>query len=103
MASRKRPAARELRSISAALRQLALAFDHLAPALTAPTTGAATLAPLAGRKLRLTPARRAALKLQGQYMGYMRNLKPREKTRIKEIRAAKGIRAAISAARQLSA
>ena len=104
MASRKRPAARELRSISAALRQLALAFDHLAPALTAaPKTGAATLAPLVGRKLRLTPARRAALKLQGQYMGYMRNLKPREKTRIKEIRAAKGIRAAISAARRLSA
>ena len=104
MASRKRSAARELRSISVALRQLAQAFDHLAPALKAsPTIGAATIAPLAGRKLRLTPARRAALKLQGQYMGYMRNLKPREKARIKEIRAAKGIRSAIVAAKRLSA
>ena len=36
-------------------------------------------------------------------MGYMRNLKPREKSRIKEIRAAKGIRSAIVAAKRLSA
>lgn len=104
MAARKRSAARELRSISVALRQLAQAFDRLAPALTA-APAAATLdkGPRAGRKLTLTPARRVALKLQGQYMGYMRNLKPRQKSRIKEIRAAKGIRSAIVAARRLSA
>ncbi len=31
----------------------------------------------ARRKLTITPARRAQLKLQGQYLGYMRGLKPR--------------------------
>ena len=103
MAARKRSAARELRSISAALRQLAQAFDRLAPALAAAPTAAGGKSPRAGRKLTLTPARRVALKLQGQYMGYMRNLKPRQKTRVKEIRATKGIRSAIVAAKRLSA
>jgi hypothetical protein len=53
------------------------------------------------RKLTLSPARRAALKLQGQYMGYMRKLKPRQKDQVKAIRAKKGIRAGIAAARKL--
>jgi hypothetical protein len=35
-----------------------------------------------GRKLRLSPARRANLKLQGQYMGYVRGLNARQKVSI---------------------
>lgn len=55
------------------------------------------------RKLTITPARRAALKLQGQYMGYLRNLKPRQKAQVKAVKVAKGILAAIGVARGLLA
>jgi len=55
-----------------------------------------------GRKLSLSPARRAALKLQGQYMGYLRSLKPKQKARVKALRTAKGVRAAIGLARKLA-
>jgi hypothetical protein len=51
--------------------------------------------------MRLSPARRAALKLQGQYMGYLRNLKPQQKRRVKDVRTSKGIRPAIALARKL--
>ena len=54
-----------------------------------------------GRKLRLSPARRASLKLQGQYMGYLRGLGVRQKARVKALRTTKGVRPAIALARQL--
>jgi len=50
----------------------------------------------------LTPGRRAALKLQGSYLGYMRQLKPTQKAKVRRIREAKGIRAAIAAAKRLA-
>jgi len=49
-----------------------------------------------------SPKRLAALKLQGRYMGYIRNLGPRQKARVKALRATKGIDAAISLAKQLA-
>jgi hypothetical protein len=55
----------------------------------------------ARRKLTITPARRAALKLQGQYMGYLRNLKPKQKSVVKALRVKKGIRPAIAMARRM--
>ena len=55
-----------------------------------------------GRKLKLSPKRRAQLKLQGQYIGYIRNLKPRQKAQVRKIREAKGMKAAISRARRLA-
>ncbi len=82
------------RSLGAIVRALA----RLAPALEAATRSPGRR----GRKLRLSPARRASLKLQGQYMGYLRNLKPRQKARVKGLRATKGVRAAIAAARRLA-
>ena len=54
------------------------------------------------RPRRLTASHRAALKLQGKYLGTMRGLKPRQRVRVKRIRAAKGIRAAIAAARRMT-
>ena len=87
----------ELHAIRMALRQLQRSFDRLAPALAARQASGAPLR----RKVRMTPARRAALKLQGQYMGYMRNLKPQQKAKVKKIRTGKGIRAAIAAAKRL--
>ncbi|MBZ5640688.1 MAG: hypothetical protein LAO51_18270 [Acidobacteriia bacterium] len=53
-------------------------------------------------KLKLSPQRRAALKLQGQYMGYLRNLKPRQKALVKALRKEKGFRAAIAMARRMA-
>ena len=89
--------AREIRSIRLALRQLQLSFDRLAPLLA---TAGTSNEKRPRRKLKLTPARRAALKLQGQYLGHMRPLKPAQKAKVKKIRERKGIRAAIAAARR---
>lgn len=107
MPKRSNATAKSVRSMGAAFRQLADSLERLASALAAapPTTASAGTGAGArtGRKLKITPARRAALKLQGQYMGYMRNLKPRQKAQVKNIKAAKGIRAAIATAKRLSA
>ena len=53
------------------------------------------------RKLTLSPARRAALKLQGQDMGYLRNLKPKQRARVKAARATKAVEVAIGVARRM--
>ncbi len=37
----------------------------------------------------------ASLVLQGRYMGYMRQLKPRQKAQVRKIKEAKGVQAAI--------
>jgi len=55
------------------------------------------------RKPTLSPQRRAALKLQGAYMGFMRQLGPRQKARVRALKAAKGFHAAIAAAKRLAA
>jgi len=44
----------------------------------------------------------AALKLQGQYIGYIRTLPPRQKQRVQAVRAEKGVRAAIAQAKKLA-
>jgi hypothetical protein len=89
--------ARSLGSISEALTRIAPLVGHAIG-----TVAAATPAARAPRKLNLTPQRKAALKLQGQYMGYLRGLKPRQKSRVKALAAAKGVRAAVSLARELA-
>jgi hypothetical protein len=50
----------------------------------------------------LTPKRRAQLKLQGAYMGYIRQLKPTQKARVKAVKAKRGFEAAIRMARRLA-
>lgn len=51
----------------------------------------------------LSAKARASLVLQGRYMGYMRQLKSRQKTQVRKIKEAKGVREAIVAARHLAA
>ncbi len=58
-------------------------------------------APGTQRKRHVSPKARAALKLQGRYMGYMRQLKPRQKALVRRIKETKGVRAAIARARRL--
>jgi hypothetical protein len=94
------PLTKDIRTIRSALRQILKSFDRLAAA-TARAQAAGPAPPR--KKLRLSPQRRAALKLQGQYIGHMRSLGPRQRAKVKKVRAAKGIRAAIAAAKRLAA
>lgn len=59
-------------------------------------------APRAKRRLKLSRARRAALKTQGQYIGYLRGLKPRQRARVKAQTAAKGVMAGLALAKRLA-
>ena len=98
---RRRSVSREIRAIRKSLSSIVRVLDRLAPVFETAATSGRGAAPLRRRKLRLSAARRAALKLQGQYMGYLRSLKPRQKARVKALRTAKGVRSAISFARKL--
>jgi len=53
------------------------------------------------RKLRLSPKRRAQLKLQGQYLGYMKQLRGKQWAEVKSLRLKKGFRMAVAGARKL--
>jgi predicted oxidoreductase len=53
-------------------------------------------------KRKMTAARRAALKLHGQYLGTVRPLSKANRAKIKAIRAESGARAAIVAARKMA-
>lgn len=97
---------REMRIIASSLQSIRAALGRLAPALDArrQSTGGDVRQqpPRPKRKLKLSPARRAALKVQGQYMGYLRGLKPAQKKSVKAVAAAKGMAAAVIAARKLA-
>ena len=54
------------------------------------------------RRLRLSAKRRATLKLQGRYMGYMRQLKAAQKSRVRKAREVRGVKAAIILAKSLA-
>jgi hypothetical protein len=88
---------RSLSTAGAALGRLAPLLERLARERVAAAPGTApSRAPL-----RLSPERRRALKLQGQYIGHLRNLRPRQKAQVKALRETKGIAAAIGLARKL--
>ena len=95
---RPRSVGQELRRIVTAVRQVEDSLSRLAPLLD---SGVLDGAPSRQRRRRLPTARRAALKLQGQYLGHMRHLRPRQKARVKALRAAKGVRAAVALAKRL--
>ena len=58
--------------------------------------------PRGGTRRTLSRKARASLVLQGRYMGYMRQLKPRQKAQVRKTKEAKGVRAAISQAKRLA-
>jgi hypothetical protein len=100
--TRRRSVSRDVLVIRKSLVSIAKALGRLAPALGAASRGDGS-PPTQRRKLRLSPARRSALKLQGRYMGYLRGLKPRQKARVKALRAKKGLSPAIRLAKALAA
>jgi len=52
--------------------------------------------------VKISPKRRATLKLQGQYMSILRNLRPQQKVQVKATKATKGFPAAIALAKKLA-
>jgi len=98
---RRMSISRDLRSIGRSLKSIVGALARLGPALKA--IERAPGQPTERRPRRKPSAQRlAALKLQGRYMGYVRNLGPRQKARVKTLKASKGIEAAIRLAKQLA-
>src|SRR5437867_11620924 len=53
------------------------------------------------RRRRLTPADRARLRVQGEYLGLVRHLSVRDRSRVKALRSRKGYAPAIKMARRL--
>jgi hypothetical protein len=51
---------------------------------------------------RVSAARRAAWKAQGRYLAAVRPLSPAQRAKVKKIRAAKGVAAAVAAAKRLT-
>jgi len=92
---------RELRTIRTSFRQLSASFSRIAPALVKQSSLPTSANGSGRRKPHVSAKQRAALKLQGRYMGTLRGLKPRQRARVKKVRAAKGFRAAIAAARRM--
>jgi len=97
---------REFQRIRKSFVNIAKSFDRLGRALAGAGARAAggDHAPTRSgrRRPRLSRAQRAALKLQGRYMGTMRGLKASHQARVKSVRKARGVRAAIREARRLA-
>jgi len=53
------------------------------------------------RRSRLSTKGHASRVLRGRYMGYMRHLNRRQKAQVRQVKEAKGFRAAIAKARRL--
>ena len=96
-------------TLKTSLRAIERAFADIAALAEALTdrvrvaergTGRATTAK-PRRKMTITPKRRAQLKLQGAYMGYMRGLKPAQKARVKAVKEKRGFEAAIRVAKKM--
>lgn len=98
---RRRSVNQELQSIRRSLASIVRTIGRLGPALEAAARSAATPA-LLRRPRKLSPQRRAALKLQGSYIGHVRKLSLKQRAQVKRLRSEKGIRAAIRLAKSLS-
>ena len=83
-----------VREIEAGLRSLSRGLRLLARGVTATSAVGRVVSPR-----RVTPA----LRLQGRYMGLIRTLPVRKKSRVMALRASKGVHEAIRLARELRA
>jgi hypothetical protein len=96
------PITRQIRIIRSSLTAINRSLGRLVALTNGAGRGAVSKRVTKRRKLRLSPERRAELKLQGQYMGYLRSLRPRQKGQVKARRAQKGLRAALALAKGFS-
>lgn len=94
---------REIALIGRSLISIGKAFGRLAPLLEPVNTRARPAVSIqTRRKPWLSPARRAAMKLHGQYLGRLGGLTPRQRAQVKKTRDTKGVRAAIGLAKKLA-
>lgn len=93
---------KEIRNVRRSLAAIDASLGRLAVLLQDAGTRGETRRVTGKRRLKLSPKRRAALKLQGQYMGHLRNLRPRQKARVKSVKAAKGYASAIRLAKKIA-
>jgi hypothetical protein len=98
--SRRPSVSRDFQSISRSLASITRAIARLAPVLDAAARSSAPPGPRRPRKL--SPERRAALKLQGSYIGHVRKLSLKQRAQVRKLRSEKGVRAAIRLAKALS-
>ena len=100
------------KDVTGALKRREHLIHELRQRLVALEQGAVSAIERTGRKVvrtverrtkrRMSAARRAALKLHGKYIGSVRTLSKEAKAAVKAIRAAKGVHAAIAAAKKLA-
>jgi len=100
------------KQVSDALRRREALIADLRQRLAALEQGAASAMKRVGRgmarkaarkpKRKMTVARRAALRLHGQYLGTVRPLSKANRAKVKAIRAKSGARAAIAAAKKMA-
>ena len=106
MATRRSTVRRSLRSIERAFADIESTLKRLAKRVQQAersVRGRRGRAAGPRRTVTLTPKRKAQLKLQGAYMGYMRQLKPAQKARVKGVKERRGFEAAIRLAKSLAA
>ena len=92
---------RRLSQSLGSLRRDLLALAILVGTSSAAAVGQAGRVPRRRRR-HLTPADRARLRVQGEYLGLVRHLSAKDRTRVKAIRARNGYAAAIKMARRLT-
>jgi len=84
-----------LKVMNRSLRRLAPMLSAAASTNGAPNTNGRS-------RPRLSSKARVSMVLQGRYMGYMRQLKPRQKAQVRKVRKARGVKVAIGMARELA-
>jgi len=94
---------REIATLRRSLKAMDRSLRRLGPKLRTAVNGRGNgKVERPARKLTLSPKRRAQLKLQGRYIGYIRQLRPKQKAEVKRIRERKGMESAIQRARRLA-
>jgi hypothetical protein len=88
---------REFRTLRVAMQSLDRTLQRLAS-----SNGTQERTNDSRRTIRVSSKRRAALVLQGRYMGFMRQLKPRQKAQVRNLKVSRGVQAAIKKAKQLA-
>jgi hypothetical protein len=92
----------ETKALRGSLRSLDRSLRRFVPILTAAIQIGKAAEPSVRRPV-LSAKARASLVLQGRYMGFVRQLKPKQKAQVRKVRETKGVRVAIATARRLSA
>ena len=94
--------AREIRAMRRSVSNLDRSIRRLAPMLKAMALTNGTNGVGRRRRPRLSAKQRAALKIQGRYMGFMRQLRPKQKAEVRRIREKVGVLAAVKRAESLA-